>query len=210
MPAHPRARAYISGHRKANPPCVEIRECACGCGELFEWDPSTYYNKRFIDTRHALRGRRKSEDHRKNIRESFTEVRRRRMSERVREYWRNGGHVNPSGPASSCWKGGRYIDGDGFVCVRPPAPDHPRTQKTGYIYEHLLVAERVLGRPLRWISPNHPGNETVHHINGDRSDNRNCNLLICTHSYHMALHSRMRFDKATGRWKAEEWGKWRS
>jgi len=35
-----------------------------------------------------------------------------------------------------------------------------------------------------------PG-EMVHHIDGDKANNRNANLLICSVSFHRWLHNRM-------------------
>ena len=58
-------------------------------------------------------------------------------------------------------------------------------------YEHILVAERAIGRPLRNFGRGNPKSEVVHHINGIKSDNRPANLLVCTHEYHVALHHRL-------------------
>jgi hypothetical protein len=47
-------------------------------------------------------------------------------------------------------------------------------------YEHRVVAESKMGRPLR-------KGEHVHHLNSDKFDNRAENLVVMTHADHSAL-----------------------
>jgi hypothetical protein len=68
------------------------------------------------------------------------------------------------------WKGGRYKNTAGYVFVLQP--DHPYANCDGYVREHRLVIEKNIGRYLE-------ANEKVHHINGEVSDNRAENLVLC-------------------------------
>ncbi len=66
----------------------------------------------------------------------------------------------------------------GYVQVYTPGKRHTYTD------EHTLIARKVLGRTLN-------KGEVVHHINGDKTDNRHENLLICDRSYHNYIHQEM-------------------
>lgn len=59
--------------------------------------------------------------------------------------------------------------------VRVHSPKHPDANCDGYMLEHRLVMEGVLGRRLA-------KHETVHHINGKRGDNRPENLELWSKS----------------------------
>lgn len=79
----------------------------------------------------------------------------------------------------------------GYRMVRPDGP-HPRANSEGFVFEHILIAERAVGHHL---AARHP----VHHWNSNRSDNRNENLVVCaSHAYHSLLHQRMRAMDACG------------
>lgn len=51
------------------------------------------------------------------------------------------------------------------------SPDHPSRTQMGYVAEHRLVMERVLGRLLT-------RKEAVHHIDGDTLNNEQSNLQV--------------------------------
>ena len=73
------------------------------------------------------------------------------------------------GKRSPAWKGGRHKDRNGYVMVYNP--QHQNATAKGYVQEHRMVMSDHIGRPL--ISK-----ENVHHINGDRSDNKLSNLEL--------------------------------
>jgi len=86
--------------------------------------------------------------------------------------------ANPrTGEKAANWKGGRYLS-RGYVYVKlstlPPSEQEtfaPMATRNGgtYIPEHRLVVARQLGRALT-------SEETVHHVNGLKADNRPENL----------------------------------
>lgn len=72
---------------------------------------------------------------------------------------------------------------NGYIVVYDPS--NCRAMKNsnwrGYVYEHIKVAGEFLGRPLRKT-------EVVHHLDGNRSNNRTENLLVLLRSEHTKLH----------------------
>jgi hypothetical protein len=93
-----------------------------------------------------------------------------------------------SGPEHPRWKGGRTLE-RGYVRVL--LPGHPRGAK-GYVREHIVIAEKALGRHL-------PDTAVVHHVDNERTNNSNTNLVICQdQAYHLLLHQRARALKACG------------
>ena len=102
------------------------------------------------------------------------------------------------GEQSYRWNGGRAKSSHGYILTK--APDHPKANRHGYVFEHILVCEKVLGKYL-------PPFSEPHHFDGNKANNINSNLVICQdHAYHMFLEQRTRAFKACGyaTWRACE------
>ncbi len=86
------------------------------------------------------------------------------------------------GENASNWKGGRKkLGAGGHIMLHKP--EHPNSTKDGYVMEHRLVMEEKIGRLLKKT-------EIVHHINGNKSDNRPENLMLfANHAEHKQAHA---------------------
>lgn len=79
------------------------------------------------------------------------------------------------------WKGGRTVTSHGYVLIK--RPDHPNADCRGYVYEHRLVAEQIVGRPLT-------RGEHVHHRDGNKQNNDPSNLEVMPSREHHAVRHR--------------------
>lgn len=87
------------------------------------------------------------------------------------------------------WKGGIHLNAYGYRCLYKPG--HHRAINNR-VFEHILVVEEVLGKPM-------PRGTVVHHINGVANDNQHSNLVLCQdEAYHRLIHKRMRALDACG------------
>uniref|UniRef100_A0A6M3IL38 Putative homing endonuclease n=1 Tax=viral metagenome TaxID=1070528 RepID=A0A6M3IL38_9ZZZZ len=79
------------------------------------------------------------------------------------------GRKGSPGSKNPAWKGGRIVDKNGYVLVH--RPHHPKANYGGYIREHRLVMEEILGRPMT-------RREVIHHKDGNHANNSPDNLVL--------------------------------
>lgn len=60
-------------------------------------------------------------------------------------------------------------------------PTHPRADSKGYVFEHIVMFENATGITV-------PDGCCIHHLNGDKADNRIENLCMMTHGAHTVFH----------------------
>lgn len=78
-------------------------------------------------------------------------------------------------------KGTVYIKGYPVIYM----PDHPRAKSSGYVRQHIIEMEKMIGRtPTK--------EEEIHHIDLDKDNNTPKNLLLLeNHREHMSIHKQL-------------------
>lgn len=83
------------------------------------------------------------------------------------------------GERASNWKGGIRKTSGGYRQLL--IPNHQRADASGYVMEHIVVWERETGMMV-------PSGFCIHHLNGNKADNRIENLSLMLHKAHTAFH----------------------
>ena len=104
------------------------------------------------------------------------------LSKRIKEGIKKSQPNGRFGENASNWRGGLRRIGTNGAYIYEHSPDHPNATKEGYVMQHRLVMEKNLGRHLTKA-------EVVHHINGNKKDNRIENLeLVADRGSHTREH----------------------
>lgn len=90
------------------------------------------------------------------------------------------------------WKGGNKKNYKGYILRLEP--NHHRADVGGYVMEHIYIFEKYTGISI-------PDNCVIHHLNGNKSDNRIENLCLMERGAHTIYHHK-RKDK---KWTKQFW-----
>jgi len=160
------------------------RLCVCGCGQIApgKWNKNSGQYATYIRGHsNALRSRKPPKQELEHqylgLDKSMEEVGRHYgVHQSTVHKWIHQYGIKPKPHSRKGSKHPRYkgwtLDGHGYLVHRA----HPHNGRR----QHRLVAEEMLGRPLR-------KDEVVHHINGDKTDNRPENLEIIDRTEHSLL-----------------------
>lgn len=116
--------------------------------------------------RAGLKGKKKTREHVEKMKSTKNSA---EYRENLREKMLNSGKWDAIGT--------RKVDGAGYVRIKVSHDGH----RVGWKMEHRVIMEQIIGRPLRRY-------ETVHHIDGVRSNNDPANLLLLTSAQHNKLN----------------------
>lgn len=83
------------------------------------------------------------------------------------------------GAKAGNWNGGRKLTRAGYRQVL--YPEHPRADRNGYVMEHIVEWEKHTGVLI-------PEDCCIHHLNGNKADNRIQNLCMMKTSAHTVFH----------------------
>lgn len=109
--------------------------------------------------------------------------------QKLRDTWNNPGfrkhmskvHTGKLKEKSSHWNGGKVTLKTGYILIY--SPDHPRSIfSKRYVFEHILVVEKSLGRYLK-------KGETIHHLSNKNDNRRHKLMAFVSHSAHMRFHN---------------------
>lgn len=84
------------------------------------------------------------------------------------------------------WANWKRVSRGKYWCAK--LPEHPRANSCGYVLEHRVIMENILGRLLL-------PNEDVHHKDEDGKNNSPDNLRLMLHGKHTAEHHRVEWAK---------------
>lgn len=93
-------------------------------------------------------------------------------------------HISPKFCSIACASAHRkkpFIVKKGYKKIL--LPTHPRSDGKGYVFEHIIIAEAMIGRPIT-------REEEIHHKDFNRQNNAPENLVVCaSHAEHMRYHA---------------------